>query len=378
MASVTFSKVTKEFGDVVAVNNLDIKIEDKEFLVLVGPSGCGKTTALRLLAGLEEITRGDILIGDRVVNDVSPKDRDIAMVFQSYALYPHMSVYDNMAFGLKLRKTPKDEIKRRVREAAEILGIETLLDRRPRQLSGGQRQQGDVIIGGIAKGSGMIHPDMATMLSVLTTDAAIAPQLLTELLSEVVDGSFNRISVDGDTSTNDTVLLLANGAREVSVDDAASREAFKEGLEWICLHLAHSIVRDGEGASKFVTLQITGARQESAALKVARSIATSALVKTALAGSDPNWGRILAAAGRAGVDLDPNLLRLWIGGGGDSEIQLVQDGAPLPYSEAQALEVFAGPEITLRLDLGLGAASVSFWTCDLTHDYVTINAEYHT
>ncbi len=141
MASVTFSKVTKEFGDVVAVNNLDIKIEDKEFLVLVGPSGCGKTTALRLLAGLEEITRGDILIGDRVVNDVSPKDRDIAMVFQSYALYPHMSVYDNMAFGLKLRKTPKDEIKRRVREAAEILGIETLLDRRPRQLSGGQRQR---------------------------------------------------------------------------------------------------------------------------------------------------------------------------------------------------------------------------------------------
>ena len=113
MASVTFDKVTKEFGDVVAVNNLDIKIEDKEFLVLVGPSGCGKTTALRLLAGLEEITSGDILIGDRVVNDVSPKDRDIAMVFQSYALYPHMSVYDNMAFGLKLRKTPKDEIYRR-------------------------------------------------------------------------------------------------------------------------------------------------------------------------------------------------------------------------------------------------------------------------
>ena len=162
-----------------------------------------------------------------------------------------------------------------------------------------QLPQGDVIIGGIAKGSGMIHPDMATMLSVLTTDAAIAPQLLTELLSEVVDGSFNRISVDGDTSTNDTVLLLANGARDVSVDDAASRAAFKEGLEWICLHLAHSIVRDGEGASKFVTLQITGARQESEALKVARSIATSALVKTALAGSDPNWGRILAAAGRA-------------------------------------------------------------------------------
>ena len=141
MASVTYEHVTKEFGEVVAVNDLDIKIEDKEFLVLVGPSGCGKTTALRLLAGLEEITQGTIYIGDRVVNDVPPKDRDIAMVFQSYALYPHMSVYDNMAFGLKLRKTPKDEIKRRVQEAAEILGIEALLDRKPRQLSGGQRQR---------------------------------------------------------------------------------------------------------------------------------------------------------------------------------------------------------------------------------------------
>jgi multiple sugar transport system ATP-binding protein len=126
---------------VTAVNNLDIKVDDKEFLVLVGPSGCGKTTALRCLAGLEEISDGEILIGDRVVNDVAPKDRDIAMVFQSYALYPHLSVYDNMAFGLKLRKVPKEDIKRRVNEAADILGIRDLLDRKPRQLSGGQRQR---------------------------------------------------------------------------------------------------------------------------------------------------------------------------------------------------------------------------------------------
>ncbi len=141
MASVVYDHVTKRFADVIAVNNLDIKIEDKEFLVLVGPSGCGKTTALRCLAGLEEVTEGQISIGDRVVNDVPPKDRDIAMVFQSYALYPHMSVYDNMAFGLKLRKVPREEIKRRVRDAAEMLGIEQLLDRKPRQLSGGQRQR---------------------------------------------------------------------------------------------------------------------------------------------------------------------------------------------------------------------------------------------
>jgi len=141
MAGVILDHVTKRFGDVIAVNDLTIEVKDKEFLVLVGPSGCGKSTALRLIAGLEELTQGNIYIGDRLVNDVAPKDRDIAMVFQSYALYPHMSVYDNLAFGLKLRKTPKKEIDRRVREAAEILGISALLTRKPKQLSGGQRQR---------------------------------------------------------------------------------------------------------------------------------------------------------------------------------------------------------------------------------------------
>ncbi|MBI3733961.1 MAG: sn-glycerol-3-phosphate ABC transporter ATP-binding protein UgpC, partial [Chloroflexi bacterium] len=147
MASVTYDHVTKQFkgrgkeGAVAAVNDLSIEVKDQEFLVLVGPSGCGKTTALRLLAGLEEITAGNIYIGERLVNDVAPKDRDIAMVFQSYALYPHMSVYDNMAFGLKLRKTPKSEIERRVKEAADILNIGVLLQRKPKELSGGQRQR---------------------------------------------------------------------------------------------------------------------------------------------------------------------------------------------------------------------------------------------
>ncbi|NOX61296.1 MAG: sn-glycerol-3-phosphate ABC transporter ATP-binding protein UgpC [Chloroflexi bacterium] len=141
MASVTYEHVYKRWGDVVAVNDLTLEVADKEFMVLVGPSGCGKSTSLRLLAGLEEITEGIIKIGDRVVNDVPPKDRDIAMVFQSYALYPHMSVYDNMAFGLKLRKVPKAEIDKKVKEAAELLGIAQLLDRKPKALSGGQRQR---------------------------------------------------------------------------------------------------------------------------------------------------------------------------------------------------------------------------------------------
>lgn len=145
MAKVVFEHVTKKFGsgrnEVIAVNDLNIEVKDKEFLVLVGPSGCGKTTALRLVAGLEEVTAGNIYIGDRLVNDVPPKDRDVAMVFQSYALYPHMTVYDNMAFGLKLRKFPRSEMDRRVKEVAEILQIGDLLDRKPKQLSGGQRQR---------------------------------------------------------------------------------------------------------------------------------------------------------------------------------------------------------------------------------------------
>ncbi|MBA3376621.1 MAG: sn-glycerol-3-phosphate ABC transporter ATP-binding protein UgpC [Actinobacteria bacterium] len=141
MATVTFDRVTKRFGDVLAVSELSFEVRDGEFLVLVGPSGCGKTTALRMVAGLEEQTSGDIRIGERVVNDVPPKDRDIAMVFQNYALYPHMSVYENLAFGLKLRGTPKPEIERRVAQVGEILGIKHLLQRKPKELSGGQRQR---------------------------------------------------------------------------------------------------------------------------------------------------------------------------------------------------------------------------------------------
>src|SRR5512136_483092 len=141
MAQVALKKLSKRFKSVVALDELTLDIADKEFLVLVGPSGCGKTTALRCLAGLEEPSGGEILIGERLVNDVSPKDRDIAMVFQNYALYPHMNVFDNMAFGLKLRKVPRAEIQRRVKDAAAILGLDGLLDRKPRQLSGGQRQR---------------------------------------------------------------------------------------------------------------------------------------------------------------------------------------------------------------------------------------------
>jgi len=176
MAEVRFENVTKRFGDTIAVNNLSLEIPDKEFLVLVGPSGCGKSTALRLLSGLEELTEGNIYIGGRLVNNIPSKDRDIAMVFQSYALYPHMSVYDNMAFGLSLRKVPKAVIDRRVREAAGILGIEDLLKRKPRQLSGGQRQR-------VALGRAIVREPAAFLLDepLSNLDAKLRVQTRAEL-----------------------------------------------------------------------------------------------------------------------------------------------------------------------------------------------------
>src|SRR6056297_684836 len=176
MAGVFLENITKRYDDVVAVKDANLEIKDKEFLVLVGPSGCGKSTTLRMIAGLEDITEGTIKIGDEIVNDVAPKDRDIAMVFQNYALYPHMNVYDNMAFGLKLRKEPKDLIDKRVNEAAEILGIEELLDRKPKKLSGGQRQR-------VALGRAIVRePKVFLMDEPLSNlDAKLRVQMRTEL-----------------------------------------------------------------------------------------------------------------------------------------------------------------------------------------------------
>ncbi len=237
---------------------------------------------------------------------------------------------------------------------------------------------GKITIGGVAKGAGMIHPNMATMLSVITTDATVEAGVLQNLLQTAVDSSFNCISVDGDTSTNDTVLLLANGASGVKLDDTESLSRFAEGLDHVCTELAKLIVRDGEGASKFVEIQVTGAAGIGQAKVVAATIATSPLVKTAFAGSDPNWGRILAAAGRAGVPFEQERIALWIGNPGKQALQLIAQGTPNGYAEADAAAIFAEPELNIRLDLGQGPGQAIMWTTDLTHDYVTINADYRT
>ncbi|MCA9954398.1 MAG: bifunctional glutamate N-acetyltransferase/amino-acid acetyltransferase ArgJ [Ardenticatenaceae bacterium] len=238
---------------------------------------------------------------------------------------------------------------------------------------------GTVTIGGMAKGAGMIHPNMATMLAVLTTDAAIAPDILDGLLKTAVNLSFNRISIDGDTSTNDTIFLLANGASGTAVADPDSLAQFGEALNHLCTALAHMIVRDGEGATKFVEIQVTGAHSEADAHQIANTIAISPLVKTAFAGSDANWGRLLMAAGRAGVVFDQSQINLWIGAQQADELQLVANGTPTAYQEKDAAAVFARPEFKILLDVGSGGEGTAVvWTTDLSHDYVSINADYRT
>ena len=203
MARVYFENVTKKFGDVVAVNNMTLEVKDKEFLVLVGPSGCGKTTALRMAAGLEEVSGGKLYIGDKIINDVAPKDRDIAMIFQSYALYPHMSVYDNMAFGLKLRKVPKKDIDRRVGEAANILGLENMLKRLPKQLSGGQRQR-------VAVGRAIVREPAVFLMDepLSNLDAKLRVQMRAEL-----QNIYNRLKATIIYVTHDQVEAMTLGKR---------------------------------------------------------------------------------------------------------------------------------------------------------------------
>jgi glutamate N-acetyltransferase/amino-acid N-acetyltransferase len=243
---------------------------------------------------------------------------------------------------------------------------------------------GIVTVGGIAKGAGMIHPDMATLLAVLTTDAAGEPATLQPLLKRVADRSFNAISVDGDTSTNDTVLLLANGASGVDpARDGALWKLFEEAVQHVARTLALDVVADGEGASKLVEIHVTGAVSEAAAREVGRAVARSALVKTAIYGADPNWGRILAAAGAAGVALAVDRLTLRAAPLRDSQpsaddewLMLAEQGATAHPDPARARAIFQHKAIRLRIDLGLGRAEAVVWTCDLTPDYVRINADY--
>jgi glutamate N-acetyltransferase/amino-acid N-acetyltransferase len=234
-----------------------------------------------------------------------------------------------------------------------------------------------VTINGIAKGSGMIAPDMATMLAFIFTDAAIEAPVLQKLLAEANDVTFNGITVDGDTSTSDTVLLFATGQagnKPVAKAGAGRVQDFRRALGEVLLDLAHQIVRDGEGAGKFVTIKVAGAEGRKAARRIAFSIANSPLVKTAIAGEDANWGRIVMAVGKAGERADRDRLQIFIGG-----IQVTAGGAAVPdYDEAPVMAHMKGREIEIGVDLGLGKGEATVWTCDLTHGYIDINGSYRS
>jgi glutamate N-acetyltransferase/amino-acid N-acetyltransferase len=249
--------------------------------------------------------------------------------------------------------------------------------------------RGTFTIGGMAKGSGMIHPDMATTLAFVTTDAAVSPSLLQRCLWRAADLSFNRMLVDGDTSTNDMIAVLANGASGVAIGNGGAREAvgdcgvpeaesaevaaFQEALNGVLIDLARAVARDGEGATKLITIEVTGARSEEDALRVGRTIAGSPLVKTAVHGADANWGRIVAAAGRAGVPIDPARLRVALCG-----LEVLAPGFVSNYSEEEAHNRLLGDDIAITVDLGMGSAHATLWTCDFSAEYVAINASYRS
>jgi glutamate N-acetyltransferase/amino-acid N-acetyltransferase len=234
-----------------------------------------------------------------------------------------------------------------------------------------------VTLAGIVKGSGMIAPDMATMLGYIFTDAAVEPAFLQKLLSSANETTFNSITVDSDTSTSDTVLAFATGAAAntpLAGFESAGADAFAAALHDVCRQLAHLVVRDGEGAQKFITVDVTGATSDESARRIGLAIANSPLVKTAIAGEDANWGRVVMAVGKAGEPADRDRLSIGFGG-----VWAAKDGQPLAeYDEAPVAEHLNGREIDIAVDIGLGSGRATVWTCDLTHGYISINADYRS
>jgi len=249
-------------------------------------------------------------------------------------------------------------------------------DTRPKQVAVRlQSSSGAVTIGGIAKGAGMIAPNMATMLAFITTDASLGKKSLRLALTEAVNQSFNRISVDGDTSTNDMVVILANGGpgSEVITERSSDFKPFTRALTEVCLRLAHMIVSNGEGATKFVEIRVRGARDDDQAELIARTIGTSSLVKTALFGEDPNWGRIMAAIGRSGADIEPDRIAIFL-----DDLQVASRGISAGFPADQARKTLSDAQIKITVDIGIGKGETRFWTTDLSTEYVKMNAAYHS
>ena len=250
-------------------------------------------------------------------------------------------------------------------------------DTHPKAVAASFELQGKTVhIGGIAKGAGMIHPNMATMLSFLTSDAEVEGLFLQRALSRAADSSFNMLSVDGDTSTNDTVLILANGAADAGIieEGTPAGDIFQEALGQLCVHLAKKLARDGEGASnRLIEVTVEGATDLTAARLAARTVASSSLVKTAVHGADPNWGRIIAALGRSGAEVEEGKVALYV-----NDVCIMEDGRPIPFHRDGVVALMRGLEVSFRIKLNLGQGEATAWGCPLSEEYVTFNSAYTT
>lgn len=297
-----------------------------------------------------------------------------------------------MSTGVIGTHLPMDKIARGVELASASLGSDwrataagiMTTDTRPKLGSiTVDTDSGSYTIAGIVKGAGMIAPNMATMLSVIVTDAELQLPDLQSSLSAAAQQSFNRITIDGDTSTNDTVLLLANGMSGVTIASKAEQGAFQAALNSLAQYLAQEVVRDGEGVTKFITLNIVNAESEADAERIGQTIGASVLTKSAFYGSDANWGRILAAAGRANTPFDPDSASLTVAAGesaaGDTPgLEIFSGGMPTDYREEAAAAIMAAPSITFTLDCGIGEGAATIWTCDISHEYISINGDYRS
>jgi glutamate N-acetyltransferase/amino-acid N-acetyltransferase len=293
-----------------------------------------------------------------------------------------------MSTGVIGTHLPMDKIVNGISLAAESLGQDwtaaahgiMTTDTRPKMASVVvETSRGRYTVAGIAKGAGMIAPNMATMLSVIVTDVGLTPAQANHYLQASAETTFNRIVVDGDMSTNDTLLLLANGASGVTITPELDSQ-FCDAVHRVSLALAQAIVRDGEGATKFITLHVTGAESDSSARQIGNAIATSPLVKTAFYGGDSNWGRIVAAAGRSGVSFDAESVKLSIAAGEtfESALLLFENEMPTSYQETSAAAIMASSAVYVKLQVGAGQGEATLYTCDLSHDYVSINGHYRS
>lgn len=369
--AVIYSAVPASVAGVFTVN----KVKAAPVLVTMERAAKGKAQALVVNSG-----NANACNGEQGVRDA------LAMAAEAAAALgvpeDHVLVSSTGVIGVNM---PMDKVLPGVREAAGALAADggalaaeaiMTTDTYPKEAAvqfelGGRM----VTVGGMAKGSGMIHPNMATMLSFITTDAAISPESLRQALKYAVDLSFNMITVDGDTSTNDMVLAMANGlaGNDGIVKEGREYTLFREALAEVCACLAVAVARDGEGATKLIEVEVRNAETEVDARLAAKSVAASSLVKAAVFGKDANWGRVVCAAGYSGANFDPERIDVYLG-----DVQVARDGGSVRFSEERALEILGMDTVKFILDFKTGSCGATAWGCDLSYDYVRINADYRT